>query len=154
MLSCQSYTAGYYNAHAALAKEKDLDLIVCLGDYIYERHYYDGPADRVDTTGVNGDGNVQTLDEYRAKYRLGQSDKNLQAMHAAVPFVSVWDDHEVEDNYAGDQQDSAEPDPALENNGDPRRVPFGERRTNGYKAFFEAMPRMQPRATRTRSTDR
>jgi alkaline phosphatase D len=141
-LSCQAYEAGYYNAQAGLAKEKDLDLVLFLGDYIYERHYYDGPADRADTTGVNGDGNVQTLDEYREKYRLGQSDKNLQALHAAYPFVSVWDDHEVEDNYAGDQQDSAQADPTLENNGTPRRVPFGERRKNGYKAFFEAMPRM------------
>src|SRR4051794_12962194 len=80
-LSCQAYEAGYYNAQAGLAKEKDLDLILFLGDYIYERHYYDGPADRADTTGVNGDGNVQTLEEYRAKYRLGQSDKSLQALH-------------------------------------------------------------------------
>jgi alkaline phosphatase D len=143
ILSCQSYTAGYYNAQAALAKEKDLDLVLCLGDYMYERHYYNGPPDRVDTTGANGDGDVQTLDEYRAKYRLGQSDKSLQAMHAAYPFVSVWDDHEVEDNYAGTSPDSAQPDPTLENNDAPRRVPFGERRTNGYKAFFEAMPRMQ-----------
>ena len=141
-LSCQSYEAGYYNAQAGLAKEKDLDLVLFLGDYIYERHYYDGPADRVDTSGVNGDGNVQTLAEYRAKYRLGQSDKSLQALHAAHPFVSVWDDHEVEDNYAGDQQDSAQADPSLENNGDPRRVPFGERRKNGYQAFLEAMPRL------------
>jgi alkaline phosphatase D len=141
--SCQSYTAGYYNAQAALAKEPDLDLVLCLGDYIYERHYYTGPADRADTTGANGDGDVQTLAEYRAKYRLGQSDKNLQALHAAYPFVSVWDDHEVEDNYAGVQQDSAEADPTLENDGTPRRVPFGERRANGYKAFFEAMPRMR-----------
>jgi alkaline phosphatase D len=142
-LSCQSYEAGYYNAQAGLAKEKDLDLILFLGDYIYERHYYNGPADRADTTGANGDGDVQTLPEYRAKYRLGQSDKNLQALHEAYPFVSVWDDHEVEDNYAGDQQDSAEPDPSLENNGTPRRVPFGDRRKNAYKAFFEAMPRIQ-----------
>jgi alkaline phosphatase D len=149
VLSCQSYDAGYYNAQAALAKEKDLDLILCLGDYIYERHYYDGPPDRVDRTGANGDGDVQTLAEYRAKYRLGQSDKNLQAMHAAYPFVSVWDDHEVEDNYAGTHPDSAEPDESLENNGVPRRVPFGERRSNGYKAFFEAMPRMQTRGDPT-----
>ena len=65
-------------------------------------------------------------------------------MHAAHAFISVWDDHEVEDNYAGDQPDSAEKDPNLENNNEyPRRVPFGERRKNGYKAFFEAMPRIQ-----------
>jgi alkaline phosphatase D len=70
-------------------------------------------------------------------------------MHAAHPFVSVWDDHEVEDNYAGTHPDSAQPDESLENNGVPRRVPFGDRRANGYKAFFEAMPRIQTKGDPT-----
>ena len=143
--SCQSYEAGFYTAHAALAKEKDLDLVLCLGDYIYEHHYYPGPDARKDRTGKNHDGDVQTLAEYRQKYRLYQTDPNLQDLHAAYPFVSVWDDHEVEDNYAGTQPDSASTDPAhFENNNTyARRVPFGARRRNGYRAFFEAMPRMQ-----------
>ena len=142
--SCQSYEAGYFTAHAALAKEKDLDLVLCLGDYIYEHHYYDGPAARKDTTGANKDGDVQTLAEYRQKYRFYQADKNLQALHAAYPMVVIWDDHEVEDNYAGDQPDSASTDPANKENNNqyPRRVPFGERRKNGYTAWQEAMPRI------------
>ncbi len=142
--SCQDYEAGYYNAHAAMAKD-DLDLVICLGDYIYERPYYPGPDDRADTTGVNDDGNVQTLAEYREKYHLYQSDRDLQALHAAHPFISIWDDHEVEDNYAGDEPDSAEPDQSKENNGVPRRVPFAKRRRNGYKAYFEAHPRIRLR---------
>jgi alkaline phosphatase D len=148
--SCQSYEAGYYTALAALAKEPDLDFVLCLGDYIYEHHYYNGPAARADTTGVNKDGDVQTLAEYRQKYRFYQSDKNLQNLHAAYPFVSMWDDHEVEDNYAGTQPDSASTDAANKenNNSYPRRVPFGQRRTNGYRAFFEAMPRIAPRGNR------
>jgi alkaline phosphatase D len=142
--SCQSYEAGYYTAQAALAKEKDLDLVLMLGDYIYEHHYYDGPAARADKTGTNKDGDVQTLAEYRQKYRFYQSDKHLQDLHAAYPFVVMWDDHEVEDNYAGTHPDSASTDPEhLENNNKyPRRVPFGQRRKNGYKAFHEAMPRI------------
>ncbi len=138
--SCQNWNAGYYNAQAGLAKEKDLDLVLCLGDYIYEKGTYTGP--RTDTTGVNGDGDVQTLDEYRQKYRLYQSDKSLQDMHAAHPFVMVWDDHEVEDNYAGSQD--------LDNGGDVRRVPFEERRKNAYKAFFEAMPKIKVKGDPTR----
>ncbi len=138
--SCQNYNAGYYTAQAGLAKEKDLDLVLCLGDYIYEKGTYTGP--RSDTTGVNGDGDVQTLDEYRQKYRLYQSDKALQDLHAAHPFVMVWDDHEVEDNYAGDED--------LDNGGDIRRVPFEERRMNAYKAFFEAMPKMKVKGDPTR----
>ena len=141
--SCQDYEAGYYTAHAALAQEPDLDLVLCLGDYIYEHHYYPGPAGRADTTGVNHDGDVQSLPEFRQKYRFYQADPNLQAMHAAHPFISVWDDHEVEDNYAGDVPDSASTSPeTLENNNKyPRRIPFAQRRINGYRAFFESMPR-------------
>jgi alkaline phosphatase D len=139
--SCQNWNAGFFNAQAGLAKEKDLDLVVCLGDYIYETDTYTG-GPRTDTTGPNGDGDVQTLDEYRQKYRLYQSDKQLQDMHAAHAFVSIWDDHEVEDNYAGDED--------LDNGGDVRRVPFEERRKNAYKAFFEAMPRMKVKGDPTR----
>src|SRR4051794_20379850 len=148
--SCQSYEAGYFTAQGALAKEKDLDMVLCLGDYIYEHHYYDGPADRVDKTGANKDGDVQTLAEYRDKYRFYQADKDLQNLHAAHPFVVIWDDHEVEDNYAGSKPDSASTDPEHKENNNQydRRVPFGDRRKNGYKAFFEAMPRMPAKRNR------
>jgi alkaline phosphatase D len=109
--------------------------------------YSDGPGNgvRLDTTGNNHDGDSQLLNEYWEKYRLYKSDANLKAMHAAHPFLSVWDDHEVEDNYAGTHPDSASTDPAhFENNNSyARRLPFSQRRKNGYKAFFEAMPRIQ-----------
>jgi alkaline phosphatase D len=151
--SCQSYEAGYYTAHAALAREEDLDLVLCLGDYIYEHHYYEGPASRVDTTGANKDGDVQTLAEYREKYRFYQTDPNLQRLHANHAFVAIWDDHEVEDNYAGRGPDSKPTPPGFENNGvTPRRVPFAERRQNGYDAFFEAMPRIRLRGSRRNRT--
>jgi len=136
--SCQSYTAGFYNAHTGLAGEPDLDLVVCLGDYVYENATYEGP--RRDKTGNNGDGDVQLLDEWRQKYRLYQSDEQLQLMHANHPFVAVWDDHEVEDNYAGDMPSSAAEE-GKTNPGEPRRVSLPERKANAYKAFFEAMPR-------------
>jgi alkaline phosphatase D len=143
--SCSSYEAGYYTALAGLANEPDLDLVLCLGDYIYEHHDYTGPPARQDRTGTNHDGDVQSLAEYRQKYRLYQSDPHLQDMHAAYPFVSLWDDHEVEDNYAGSSPDSKQPNPQLENSGYPRRVPFAQRRRNAYRAFFEAMPRLPHR---------
>ncbi len=145
--SCQSYEAGFYTALAGLAKEPDLDLVLCLGDYIYEFNFYeeDGPEQRRDRSGRNRDGEVQRLSEYRQKYRLYQRDPNLQAMHARHPFLAIWDDHEVEDNYAGDGADSAQDDPSRTNQDTPRSVPFGQRRRNGYRAFFEAMPRRRIR---------
>ncbi|MCW3015150.1 MAG: hypothetical protein JWO02_2242 [Solirubrobacterales bacterium] len=142
VISCQSYEAGYYTALAGLAAESDLDLVVGLGDYIYEHHFYDGPAARKDTTGPNKDGDVQTLAEYRSKYRLYKADEHLQAVHQMFPFVAVWDDHEVEDNYREGGPDSASTDPEkLENdNAYPRRVPFAERQRAGYLSYFEYMP--------------
>ena len=133
--SCQDYQAGYYTALAGLARE-DLDLVVCLGDYVYERTYFNGPAARRDHTGANGDGDVQTLPEYRDKYALYRSDPDLQAMHASSAFAAVWDDHEVEDNWAADDSGDATP-PAQ------RRVPFADRRRAGFLAFFEWMPRLR-----------
>jgi alkaline phosphatase D len=139
-LSCQSYEAGFYNAQAAIAKEPDLDLVLHLGDYIYESHYYDGF--RQDTSGFNHDGNVEFLPEYRQKYQLYKSDPDLQAMHAAHNFVAVWDDHEVEDNYA-DGLASSHAQPGLTNNGLPRRISIQERRANAYQAYFNYMPRLR-----------
>lgn len=128
--SCQDWQIGWYGAHRVLAGE-DVDLVVCLGDYIYERNFYESTKVRTDTLGANRDGEVQTLDEYRAKYRLYKSDADLRAMHAAHPFLAIWDDHEVEDNYARDL-------PGEETK--QVRVPFLQRRANGYRAWDEYMP--------------
>ena len=131
VFSCQAWEAGFYTAHAALARERDLDLVVCLGDYIYERMFYDEDPVRTDNLGKNGDGEVQTLREYRDKYALYHSDRNLRALRANHAILGIWDDHEVEDNYAGKLPGDATED---------RRLPFLRRRRNGYRAFFEHMP--------------
>ena len=83
IFSCQDFVPGYYTAHAGLAAE-DLDLVICLGDYIYERAFYE-PVVREDKLGANGDGEVQTLAEYRQKYSLYHSDPNLRAVRARFP---------------------------------------------------------------------
>ncbi len=149
--SCQNYQAGYYNAHDGLAAEKDLDLVICLGDYIYENRTYPGP--RTDNSGNNGDGDCQKLEEYRQKYRLYQSDRSLQDAQAAHPMIAIWDDHEVEDNYAGKRASSAASD-GQTNPGEPRRVPIGQRVRNGYHAFFDAMPRKRRRGDPLRTFER
>ena len=126
--SCQGWPAGYYGAHTALAQEPDLDLALSVGDYIYELTDDTGPPDRVDTIGPDRDGFAQTLDEYRAKYRLYQSDPKLQAMHAAHTFLAVWDNHELADDSPGHL------------GGKPVRVPLATRMAYGKRAFFEALP--------------
>ncbi len=132
--SCQEYNSGFYTAHAALAEEQDLDVVVCLGDYVYEKNYYEDGAPRKDSTGPNRDGDVQTLAEYRDKYRLYHTDSNLLRVRETHSLLSTWDDHEVEDNYAADHEGDQSP---------VNRVPFLERRANGYQAFFEHMPMLR-----------
>ena len=92
--SCQEWNGGFYTAHAALAEEQDLDVVICLGDYVYERNYYESGA-RTDTTGPNRDGDVQTLPEYRDKYRLYHTDPNLLRVRETHSLLATWDDHEA-----------------------------------------------------------
>ena len=124
LFSCQGWQAGYFAAHRGMAAE-ELDLVVSLGDYIYELTDDVGP--RVDTIGIAGDGFAETLDEYRQKYQLYRSDEDLQAMHAAHGFVGVWDNHELAED--GGHLGGRTP-----------RVPLEQRKANGRAAFWEFMP--------------
>ena len=137
--SCADFTHGYYNAYELLARE-DLDFVVSLGDYIYaetSRTVADGRAVRDDTIGKPNPhyGSILreagTLPEYRAKYALYRSDPALRRLHAAFPLVAIWDDHEVQNNYA-----NGAPDGGLTLRSDYSRA----RRDASYEAFFESMP--------------
>jgi alkaline phosphatase D len=122
--SCQSYTAGHYNAQAHLAEE-DLDLVAFLGDYIYETGGQ-GSLGR----GHIPDREVRSLAEYRVRHAQYKSDADLQAAHAAFPWAVVFDDHELENNWANDQS-NGEDVPAEE---------FLHRRAQALKAYYEHMP--------------
>ncbi|MBA3327124.1 MAG: alkaline phosphatase D family protein [Solirubrobacterales bacterium] len=131
--SCQRYEHGFFTPHAGLAAEEDLDLVVSLGDYLYEE---DSPAKLAEREQSTGDpnGHVETLEQWRAKHRLYRSDASLQAMHAAHPVIAIWDDCEVEGNWAGEGPSSG-PSPV-----GPRSVPFSVKQRNGFLTFFENMP--------------
>jgi alkaline phosphatase D len=125
VVSCLEYTFGYYNALALLARE-DVDFVINTGDYIY------GDVAWPQGIGVRTDPlqEARTLQQYRDKYALYRTDRNLRAVHARFPFINVWDDHEVQNNYAGG-------DPA----GGEVSTPFTvERKNAAYRAFFEVMP--------------
>ncbi len=127
--SCQNYKDGYYTAWGDVADD-DLDLVVFLGDYIYESGL-DGLVRAHDVV------EVVTLDEYRNRYALYKSDPLLRAAHAVAPWVVTWDDHEVDNNYQGDNAEANSPTP------DP--VQFAERRRAGYRAWWEHTPTRLPR---------
>lgn len=122
--SCQKYEMGYYTAFEHMARE-DLDLVVHLGDYIYEK------ADANDAVRPHGLPQAVTLDQYRSRYAVYKTDPALQAMHALVPWIVTWDDHEVNNDYAGDVPE----DPEVQ-----AHDAFLLRRAAGYQAYYEHMP--------------
>ena len=130
-VSCQHFEDGFYPVWAHVAEE-DIDCVVHLGDYIYE--------DAATATGVRQHvplNETMTLEDYRTRYAQYKLDANLQAAHARLPFIVTWDDHEVEDNYAGAvSEDNGDLDPT----NDVSRAQFLARRAAAYQAFFEHQP--------------
>ncbi|MBK9238489.1 MAG: alkaline phosphatase D family protein [Rhodoferax sp.] len=125
--SCQKWEDGYFSAWRHMRAEH-LDAVMFLGDYIYE---YPGKTSRLRTP---GGGWVITLDDYRRRYALYKGDADLQAMHAHCPWLMTWDDHEVQNDYAGKQAgDSGLFDPASPSD-------FLARRAAAYQAYYEHMP--------------
>ncbi|MES2694407.1 MAG: alkaline phosphatase D family protein [Verrucomicrobiota bacterium] len=120
--SCQHYESGLFTAYQHMARE-DLDLIVHLGDYIYEG------AAREKGVRQHNSPEIVTVDDYRARYALYKLDPHLQAAHAMAPWIVTWDDHEVMNNYAGDIPGRPGP-----------RDEFLKRRAAAYQAYFEMMP--------------
>jgi alkaline phosphatase D len=138
-VSCQHWESGFYTALEHLAQE-DIDFVIHLGDYIYEENT---PAGRVRYHVPMSDG--LTIDDFRNRYAQYRSDPHLQAVHAKFPFIVTWDDHEVEDNYAGDVSESnGDTNPS----NDVSPPEFRARRTRAYKAFLEHMP-VDPRVRLT-----
>jgi len=120
--SCQQYEQGYYAAYRHMAAE-DLDLVIHLGDYIYESSWGRNHVR------AHGAAEPVTLAEYRNRYALYKSDADLQSAHAAFPWLVTWDDHEVQNDYANDRSQRLDP-PGL----------FLQRRAAAYQAFYEHMP--------------
>jgi alkaline phosphatase D len=126
--SCQRWDEGYYSAYRRMAEE-DLAFVVHLGDYFYEY-------------GINANGgfrNVpvppqyapecETLERYRLQHGLYKSDPDLQRAHQLFPWIIAWDDHEVQNDYAGLAPEGGQPNPE-----------FTARRAAAYQAFWEHIP--------------
>jgi alkaline phosphatase D len=120
--SCQHYETGYFTAYRHMVQE-ELDLIVHLGDYIYESPMRQGRPRQ--HTG----GEPVSLNDYRNRHALYRTDPDLQKAHALFPWIVTWDDHELENNYASDKSEDGAP-----------RDQFLERRANAYQAYYEHMP--------------
>ncbi len=133
VFSCSNYPAGYFNVYAEAAKMDDLDAAVHLGDYIYE--YPKGGYASGDAAAMGRESMPATellsLADYRQRYAQYRSDADLQDVHAALPFICVWDDHEFANDTWKDGAENHTP----ETEGD-----FALRRAAAMKAYHEWMP--------------
>jgi alkaline phosphatase D len=135
--SCAQYEHGFFTAYRRLAEDQP-DLVLHLGDYQYE--YKKGSY-------VTGGGNVRdhegpetvTLENYRQRHAQYKADADLQAAHAAAPWLVVWDDHEVDNNWADEVPENA--DPAQLND---TSANFRKRRAAAFQAYYENMPLRAP----------
>ncbi len=134
LVSCSSYTGGYFAAYRAIAARDDLDLVLHVGDYIYE---YGNGADRYGPAALVGirDGvpATETIDlrGYRLRHALHKADPDLRAAHARHPWITIFDDHEVANNAW---------DTGAENHTPGAEGDFAMRRRQAYAAYMEWMP--------------
>lgn len=131
--SCQRWDHGRYAAWGDVAGQ-DLDLLLFLGDYIYESPASANP----DAPRRHQGGTCHSLADYRARYAQYKGDPQLQAAHAAAPWINVWDDHEVANDFAGLVGQDLAPD-------------FPARRAAAMQAYWEHMP--FPRAWKPRDNE-
>ncbi|WP_199521575.1 alkaline phosphatase D family protein [Jiangella anatolica] len=131
--SCAQYEHGWFTAYRRLAEE-DPDVVFHLGDYVYEfgGGVYEAPDGNV-RTHVGGE--LVTLEDYRRRYAQYRTDPDLQLAHAAAPWIVTWDDHEVDNNYAAQIPEFA--DPAQGNDDE---ASFLARRAAAYQAYWEHLP--------------
>ncbi|WP_019613831.1 alkaline phosphatase D family protein [Psychromonas ossibalaenae] len=139
VVSCANYHCGYFNVYKEIAKEDGLDAVLHLGDYIYE--YGDehsnvalfesksGGAQRL--TGIGPKGGCITLADYRSRYALHHLEPELQEAHHKVPFITVWDDHELANDVYMDGAEAHNPD---------IHGPWEPRRAAALQTYFEWMP--------------
>jgi len=143
-VSCSNWEEGWFTAYSRIVDE-DLHLVVFLGDYIYEYN----------NKGKKAEGRVRLhvgpeatdLASYRLRYSLYRTDPDLQRLHAAAPALITWDDHEVENDYAGQWSEHANVSADT----------FLVRRRAAYQVFYENMPlraRSKPRGDAMRVYDR
>ena len=140
-VSCANWTGGYFSAYRHLAARDDLDLVLHLGDYLYE---YGNGAGRYGPDSLVGKRDhvpaveMTTLPHYRQRHAQYKTDPDLQAAHARFPWIVIFDDHEV----ANDSWSSGAENHQPETEGD-----YGARRRAAYQAYLEWMPIRLPDQT-------
>lgn len=129
--SCSNYEFGFFNAYGHIAAQPVYDAVVHLGDYIYEYGVGTyGDTARYGRLNVPAH-EIVSLEDYRTRYDLYRADPELQAAHAAHPWITIWDDHEISNNAYKEGAENHDP----ETEGD-----YAARREAAVQAYYEWMP--------------
>lgn len=137
VFSCSNYPAGYFHAYREAARLDGVHAAVHLGDYLYEYQRNGYASEDAEALGreVDPPHESLSLDDYRRRHAQYRSDPNLQAVHAALPFICVWDDHEVANDAWREGADNHDPD----TEGD-----YFARRAAAVQAYHEWIPIRTP----------
>ncbi|HST36662.1 MAG TPA: alkaline phosphatase D family protein [Allosphingosinicella sp.] len=133
LFSCSNLRFGWFNAYAHAAARRDLDLVVHVGDYLYEydeRHYPD-PGEELAGRSIFPASEIVRLADYRMRYAAYRADPDLQRLHQMFPVISMWDDHETaNDSWEGGAQNH-QPD---------SEGPWADRKRAAMRAYREWLP--------------
>ena len=130
--SCSNHPAGYFNAYKEMAKNNEIDLVLHLGDYIYEYDkdgYATEDSKRFNRV-VDPKHEIVSLNDYRRRHAQYKSDLDLQALHKSKPMIAVWDDHEFTNDSWKYGAENHQNDEGF----------FQSRKANAVKAYLEWMP--------------
>ncbi|MEZ5994951.1 MAG: alkaline phosphatase D family protein [Hyphomonadaceae bacterium] len=136
VVSCASFPHGFFNAYEALAARGDLDAIVHLGDYIYEYGLSGYGGDVATQLGRIPSPEVECirLADYRARHAQYKTEAELQAAHAAAPWIVVWDDHETANDSWSTGAENHQADEGE----------WSSRKQAALQAYYEWMPIRDP----------
>ncbi len=144
--SCSNYPFGRFNGYQAIADDSDIDIVVHLGDYIYEydENGYGGNEGRALGRVHEPRHETVTLSDYRIRHAQYKSDSGSLAMHAMHPLIAIWDDHESANNpWSGGAQNHQEGEGA-----------WIDRRSVSLRAYYEWMPVREPDVGESRESRR
>ena len=162
--SCSNYTGGFFTAYRGLAARDDLDAVLHLGDYLYE--YGNTPRDPAAPGSGDRYGPVElvgirdhepatemvSLEDYRLRHAVYKADPDLQAAHQQHPWIVIFDDHEVTNDFyatgAENHDEQDDPGTRYTGPGEPDGIraegDFAERRARAFQAYLEWMPIREP----------
>ena len=139
--SCSNHAFGLFNAYRRIAERNDIDLVLHLGDYLYEY----GPNTYGSLRTPEPPNEMVTLSDYRLRHAQYKRDADSQAMHRQHPMIAIWDDHEITNDAWRD---------GAQNHTEGLEGSWTERVNVGLKAYYEWMPVRIPDATQPRKNQR